>query len=220
MTTDEITTNQHKEIFMKKKSRLLLLVSFIFMVCLSGCAKWQSAINDLHGSLMGNSYSIYTYDNYGSQTLKTSGNKISITGNKIETTSFDNEGKTTTGYNLSSVITITIDGKEIESCGDTCIFVQKGLEPEVDFSLEEISSNGGGSPASIARVLNKYKNDFGKSRVVVIKSQLGQPIAAFSGDDVYWEVPEDLPKMTKLMIDGKALYIHRANYQIIDKALL
>lgn len=79
MTTDEITTNQHKEIFMKKKSRLLLLVSFIFMVCLSGCAKWQSVINDLHGSLMGNSYSIYTYDNYGSQTLKTSGNKISLT---------------------------------------------------------------------------------------------------------------------------------------------
>lgn len=76
MTTDEITTNQHKEIFMKKKSRLMLLVSFIFMVCLSGCAKWQSVINDLHGSLIGNSYSIYTYDNYGSQTLKTSGNKI------------------------------------------------------------------------------------------------------------------------------------------------
>jgi hypothetical protein len=45
---------------------------------------------------------------------------------------------------------------------------------------------------------------------------LGQPIAAFSGDDVYW----DLPKMTKLMVDGKALYIHRANYQIIDKKLL
>lgn len=78
MTTDEITTNQHKEIFMKKKSRLMLLVSFIFMVCLSGCAKWQSVINDLHGSLIGNSYSIYTYDNYGSQTLKTSGNKISM----------------------------------------------------------------------------------------------------------------------------------------------
>ena len=30
-------------------------------------------------------------------------------------------------------------------------------------------------------------------------------------------VPEDLPKMTKLMVDGKALYIHRANYQINDK---
>ena len=26
--------------------------------------------------------------------------------------------------------------------------------------------------------------------------------------------------MTKLMIDGKALYIHRANFQIIDTVLL
>ena len=111
------------------------------------------------------------------------------------------------------MITITIDGKEIESCGDTCIFVQKGLVPEVDFSSEEIDSSGSNGitdNAAIARKLNRYKNDFGKSRVVVIKSQLGQPIAAFSGDDVYWEIPDDLPKMTKLMVDGKALYIHRA----------
>ena len=40
------------------------------------------------------------------------------------------------------------------------------------------------------------------------------------GDEVYWKIPKDLPKMTKLMIDGKALYIHRANFQIIDTALL
>ena len=155
--------------------------------------------------------------------LKTSGKKISITGNKTKNISYDSDGKATTGYDLSSVITITIDGKEIESCGDTCIFVQKGLVPEVDFSSEEIDSSGSNGitdNAAIARKLNRYKNDFGKSRVVVIKSQLGQPIAAFSGDDVYWEIPDDLPKMTKLMVDGKALYIHRANYQIIDKDLL
>ena len=173
--------------------------------------------------MIGNNYTVYTYDNYGNQTLKTSGKKISITGNKIETVSYDSDGRAVTGYDLSSVITITIDGKEIESCGDTCVFVQKGLEPEVDFSLDEVNSNGGNGitdNAALARVLNRYKNDFGKSRVVVIKSKLGQPIAAFSGDNVYWEIPDDLPKMTKLMVDGKALYIHRANYQIIDKDLL
>ncbi len=64
------------------------------------------------------------------------------------------------------------------------------------------------------------KNYFGKARVVVIQSQLGDPICAYSGDSVYYEVCEDLPKTTKLMIDGKALYIHRANFQIIDKELL
>lgn len=207
----------------KLKQRILTLLTVTFVFLLTGCANFGSIINDIHGSLIGNNYTIYTYDNYGNQTLKTSGKKISITGNKIETTSYDSNGKAVTGYDLSSVITITIDGKEIESCGDTCVFVQKGLEPEVDFSLDEIDSsrrNGITDNAALARVLNQYKNDFGKSRIVVIKSQLGQPIAAFSGDNVYWEIPDDLPKMTKLMVDGKALYIHRANYQIIDRDLL
>lgn len=201
----------------------MILLPAVLLFLLTGCAKFGSIINDIHGSLTGNNYTVYTYDNYGNQTLKTSGKKISITGNKIETTSYGSDGRAVTGYDLSSVITITIDGKEIESCGDTCVFVQKGLQPEVDFSLDEISSNGGNGitdNAALAKVLNRYKNDFGKSRVVVIKSQLGQPIAAFSGNDVYWEIPDDLPKMTKLMVDGKALYIHRANYQIIDKNLL
>lgn len=40
---------------------------------------------------------------------------------------------------------------------------------------------------------------------MVVQSQLGVPIYAYSGDDVYWEVRNDLPKTTKLMIDGKAL---------------
>ena len=207
----------------KKNKRIATAVlSVILIVMLTGCSKIGSIINEIHGSLIGNNYTVYTYDNYGNQTLKTSGKKISITGNKIETVSYDSDGRAVTGYDLSSVITITIDGKEIESCGDTCVFVQNGLKPEVDFSLDEINSDGGNGITDNAapRVLNRYKNDFGKSRVVVIKSQLGQPIAAFSGDNVYWEIPDDLPKMTKLMVDGKALYIHRANYQIIDKELL
>ncbi len=121
------------------------------------------------------------------------------------------------------MITITIDGQEIESCGDTCIFTQKGLEPNVDFTQEDIESNDNGKLSNntyIANIINKYKNKFGKSRVVVIKSQLGQPITAYSGDKVYWTVPKKLPKMTKLKIDCKALYLHRANYQIIDTSLL
>lgn len=212
-----------KDKMQKKKRIVMLLLPAVLVFLLTGCAKFGSIINDIHGSLVGNNYTVYTYDNYGNQTLKTSGKKISITGNKIKTTSYDSDGRAVTGYDLSSVITITIDGKEIESCGDTCVFVQKGLEPEVDFSMDEINSTGGNGitdKAVLARVLNQYKNDFGKLRVVVIKSQLGQPIAAFFGNDVYWEIPDDLPKMTKLMVDGKALYIHRANYQIIDKDLL
>ena len=210
---------------MNKKQKgsvwLLALVAMISIFVVSGCAKLASAINDIKGSLIGNQYTIYTYDNFGNLVLETSGKKIDIAGNPVKTTSYDENGKVITGYELSSVITITIDGNEIESCGDTCIFVQKGLTPDVDFTTETIKSSSGiFDITSISAKLNQYKNKFGKARVVVIKSQLGNPIRAFSGDSVYWEIPEDLPKMTKLMIDGKALYIHRANFQIIDKELI
>ena len=210
---------------MNKKQKgsvwLLALVAMISIFVVSGCAKLASAINDIKGSLIGNQYTIYTYDNFGNLVLETSGKKIDIAGNPVKTTSYDENGKVITGYELSSVITITIDGNEIESCGDTCIFVQKGLTPDVDFTTETIKSSSGiFDITSISAKLNQYKNKFGKARVVVIKSQLGNPIMAFSGDSVYWEIPEDLPKMTKLMLDGKALYIHRANFQIIDKELI
>lgn len=210
---------------MNKKQKgsvwLLALVAMISIFVVSGCAKLASAINDIKGSLIGNQYTIYTYDNFGNLVLETSGKKIDIAGNPVKTTSYDENGKVITGYELSSVITITIDGNEIESCGDTCIFVQKGLTPDVDFTTETIKSSSGiFDITSISAKLNQYKNKFGKARVVVIKSQLGNPIMAFSGDSVYWEIPEDLPKMMKLMIDGKALYIHRANFQIIDKELI
>ena len=210
---------------MNKKQKgsvwLLALVAMISIFVVSGCAKLASAINDIKGSLIGNQYTIYTYDNFGNLVLETSGKKIDIAGNPVKTTSYDENGTVITGYELSSVITITIDGNEIESCGDTCIFVQKGLTPDVDFTTETIKSSSGiFDITSISAKLNQYKNKFGKARVVVIKSQLGNPIMAFSGDSVYWEIPEDLPKMTKLMIDGKALYIHRANFQIVDKELI
>ena len=205
----------------KGRRWLLALFAVIAVFVVGGCAKLASTLNDIKGSLIGNQYTIYTYDNFGNLVLETSGKKIDIAGNPIKTTSYDENGKVITGYELSSVITITIDGNEIESCGDTCIFVQKGLTPDVDFTTETIKSSSGiFDVTSLSAKLNQYKNKFGKARVVVIKSQLGNPIMAFSGDSVYWEIPEDLPKMTKLMIDGKALYIHRANFQVIDRELI
>lgn len=199
------------------------IVCTALLCTMTSCAVLDSTVNDLKGDLVGNSYVIETYDDYGNKVLTATGDKINIEGNPVETVSYESDGSTITGHELSSVITINIDGKEIQSCGDTCIFGEEGLNAEVDFQQEHIYSTTNGSVSDntyIAGIVNKYKNMFGKSRVVVIKSQLGQPITAYSGDDVYWEIPEDLPKMTKLMIDGKALYIHRANFQIIDKELL
>ena len=211
-----------KKILIGVVAALVLIggVGLWFSATVPGCG---SRVSELRGDLVGNSFVITTYDNYGQQTMKTSGKRINVSGNKVKTSGFTETGVAFESYELSSVITITIDGREMETCGDTCIFAEKGLEPDFDFTTPEFIESHGGSPLSITSLsytLNQYRNYFGKARVVVIKSQTGQPIAAYSGNNVYWEVKTDLPKTTRLMIDNKALYIHRANFQIIDTKLL
>ena len=206
-----------------KKKAFTLAALLLLAAALTGCARLQSGVHDLHGSIIGNEYNIDIFDNTGVRTLRSHGKRIDIDNNIVEekTYSSDSESWLST-KTLSSVITITIDGKQMISCGDTCIFYDKRLKPEYEFYLDSMDSTSSGIMDStlISGMVNSVKNDFGKPMVVVIKSQMGAPIYAFSGHKVYWEVQEDLPRFTKLMIDGMALYIHRANFQIIDKALL
>lgn len=200
----------------------------ILLICiitgLSGCASMESEINDLNGAITGNTYECRFYSNSGEKFMTMTGEKIDLQSNIIDERIYKDG---TWGYTetLSSVVTITIDGNQVENCGSTVIFQEEGLKEDVDFkieTLEIINSNAEGFTDNtfIANIVNQYKNAFGKPVVVVIQSQLGDPICAYSGKDVYWEVTEDLPKTTKLSIDGKALYIHRANFQIIDLELL
>lgn len=209
---------------MKKKILITVLTMLFAIISCTGCALWDNEVNELNGSITGNTYNVGFYTNQGENFMNVSGQKIDLQSNVIKEKTYNNENGW--GYNqtLSSVVTVIIDGKTIESCGSTMIFAENGLNPEVDFKSPEViksTSDGSfGDNVFIASIVNKYKNYFGKSRVVVIQSQLGDPICAYSGNEVYWEVCQDLPKTTKLMIDGKALYIHRANFQIIDKDLL
>ena len=209
---------------MKKKILITVLTMLFAIISCTGCALWDNEVNELNGSITGNTYNAGFYTNQGENFMNVSGQKIDLQSNVIKEKTYNSNNGW--GYNktLSSVVTVIIDGKTIESCGSTMIFAENGLNPEVDFKSPEVikstSDDSFGDNVFIASIVNKYKNYFGKSRVVVIQSQLGDPICAYSGNEVYWEVCQDLPKTTKLMIDGKALYIHRANFQIIDKDLL
>ena len=207
----------------KIKRALTLAIIFVLMTGTAGCARLQSGVHDLHGSIIGNEYNIDVFDNTGIRTLKSHGKKIDIDNNIVEERTYasaTDEWYTT--KTLSSVITITIDGRQLISCGDTCVFYDTRLAPEYEFYLNDMESDSSGlwDSVLISGMVNSVKNSFGKPMVVVIKSQMGSPIYAFSGNKVFWEIEQDLPRFTKLMIDGKALYIHRANFQIIDKALL
>lgn len=202
---------------------LLCVNAAIITTNLSGCSVIDNTVNEMKGSITGNTYTCDFYTNTCDKFLETSGTNINITENKTYERGYSSDDKPIEIPQVSSVITINVDGKQMESCGSTVIFAEKGLDPDIDFKTPEkidSSANGLGSTTLVSGIVNKYKNDFGKPSVVIIQSQMGNPIAAYSGDKVYWEVCKNLPKTTKLMIDGKALYIHRANFVIVDTALI
>lgn len=197
-----------------KKNLKLILILVCFTVFLSSCAKISDWVSTTKGKLFGNDYTIYQYDNYGSPTLE-------IKGSSIEISPYDatisNEGETT----INSVLDITIDGKQILSVGNTLIFEQEGIDKIAGFDkLSSIYSESNFKYIPIDKMINSFKNDFGKARIIVVSSQLGEPIGIYQGDSVYVAVPDDLPKMTRINIDGKSLYLHRVNYTIIDSSLV
>ncbi|MBC8587024.1 DUF5052 family protein [Paratissierella segnis] len=202
---------------MKRKSKLLIIFAIIVILAsFSGCAKIKDFIAVKKGELIGGHYIINVYDNYANKTLTVDGKKITV--GILENN--DGDDSSSEGFD-SSVLEITINGKQMIQVGNTVIFAEDGLDMIEDFDMpEEITIDNGGGFVPIDRFVNNIKNKIGKSKTIIISSQLGIPIGVYQGNSVYITVPKDLPKMTRLNIDGKSLYIHRANYVILDSNLL
>lgn len=209
-----------------KKTNVVRCVSLIILVCLmmtlvTSCAWASNKIKNIKGELIGNNFNIEFYDNFGNNIITMEGKKVGMEANYVRIKGIDPDGRNDSIYELSSVITMTIDGKQIAQTGNTIIFAEKGIKKLENFSIpSEITTDNEGTINIFDRNINKIKNILGTSKVIVVCSQLGVPIAVYGGEDVYWEIPADLPKTTKLNVDGEALYIHRANYILLDSEMI
>lgn len=226
---------------MKKLIAILLVIVMMCGLCACGSPYPNGgtvvAENDPTAEPVKISYIAELYDNKGSQWLAIEGTSFSIEPNKVKEYSYDSSGSWISNWTTSSVMSITIDGKHIESCGSTALFYDTRLE-KVDFILPDEVTLSVGSSAQITAPSDNYNwvedrwglmywywntekqaNTTPAARLVVIQSQEGDPICMFAGDRVEWSVSRNLPKTTELMIDDKVVYIHRANFSIIDTAV-
>ena len=181
----------------------------MLVISLTGCAAIGNYFSKLTGSLFGKGYTITQYDDFGNLVFTVHGDKVTMD------CQLDEYGE------VSSYIDITIDGKSWKHVGSTLVFAQNGVDMITDFQIPadmESDSNSTGLMA-IDRRINSYANLFGKKQVVLVSSQNGTPIGLFQGDDCYIEIPADLPKTTLINIDGKMVYVHRANVDIIPAEL-
>ena len=194
---------------MNKKITAFALALVLVCGLLGGCAALSSFLGVLKGELFGNGYTIKQYDELGNLVFTVYGDKVTMD------CELDEYGE------ISSYIDITIDGQSWKHVGSTLVFAQKGVDMITDFEVPENMEGAGSSTGLMAvdRKINSYANLFGKKLVVLVSSQNGTPIGLFQGDDCYTEIPGDLPKTTLINIDGKLVYVHRANVDILPASL-
>lgn len=160
------------------------------------------------------------YDNRGNNYLTVKGNTFDIKPNKIAQHGYDSDGNYVKYYETSSIVSVTIDGHKIDTCGSTILFKDTRIEMiPLDADIGSISENN----VDYTTLSKWYKNDHADSdtkQLVLIQSQDGYNIGVCKAKNIDWEVCEKLPKTTRLDIDGKELYIHRCNFTVIDISLL
>ena len=192
-----------------QKRTIAIALAIVLVISLAGCAAVSSFLNTLKGELFGNGYKISQYDNFGNLVFNVYGDRVTMN------CELDEYGE------VSSYIDITIDGKSWQHVGSTLVFMQEGVDMITDFQVPEEMEDAGISTGLMAvdRQINEYANYFGKKLVVVVSSQNGTPIGLFQGNSCYTEIPGDLPKTTLINIDGKLVYVHRANVDILPASL-
>ena len=194
---------------MKKRNIAIILTAVLLCAALTGCAAISSFFGSLTGELFGKDYDIRQYDDFGNLVFTVHGDRVTMD------CELDEYGE------VSSYIDITIDGQSWKHVGSTLVFAQNGVDMITDFQLPTDMEVDGGGLGLISgdRFVNDYRNKFGKKLVVLVSSQNGTPIGLFQGDNCYTEIPGDLPKTTLINIDGKLVYVHRANVDIIPATL-
>lgn len=200
--------------WIKKTALIGLMV--LSVMSLAACNVVSNLTNKIEGALLGDDYKILSYDDYGNNTLTLQGDRVNIGV-------FENEANSGSDGNKSEVLEITVDGHQMLHVGSTAVFAERGINTVADFDfnyLKDMSAKGTSTVVPLDRSVNQIKNFLGEGKVIIIKSQLGVVVGVYEGRAVSVEIPKDLPKMTRLIVDGKSLYIYRADYEIMDTALL
>lgn len=217
------------------KKIMAVIFTIVLLLNLCACTDVSTITMDASSSETGDavkiSYVADFYDNYGDQWLSVKGNSFNISPNKVKEYAYDSDGSWISNWTTSSVMSIDIDGNKIESCGSTVLFYDTRLEKidiDIPQNVDLITENGYSVTAPNDLRVSDYwslnwwfitknqSNTTVRSRMVIIQSQNGNPICMFNGDNVSWEVSRNLPKTTEIMIDGMPVYVHRANFAIVD----
>jgi hypothetical protein len=189
----------------------------LLIIVLSGCNLFNHEIGKMKEALKGREAIIQTYDEESNVIDRIEGKSISI-GSEDKFAQKDSEGNTT---KKSSVLSLTVGGESVLHVGSSLILHETGMTNVFEEYAKSVDvQNMDRSIPFVNRMINDMKNiTTGKSKVILIRSQSGKPLATFVGDNVSY-FATDIDKSTGILIDGKYLFIYRCDYTIYDADLL
>lgn len=196
-----------------KKVKILIATTVILIstMGLNGCAIIQNDLKEFKSAMKGHEAIIQTYDEESQIIDQIEGKSVHVSSDY----DFDTE-KTN-----SSVINVTVGGHEMTHVGSSLIMYEKGLENHFETFAKNVDvKNFNRSVPFLNEMVNSWNNNItGRSRVILVRSQSGKPLATFAGDKVSY-FSTDIDKSTGLLIDGKYLFIYKCDYTIYDTELL
>lgn len=197
----------------KSKKHWGIFFLAVAVIGLSGCQNARMWFKDFEQSFKGLNMSIRTYDDESQIIDEIAGKSVSIERD----TAFDSDEESAD----SSVLRVSVGGKELHHVGSSMVVAETGLENVFDdYAKKYDLDDQDRSIPIVNKMVDEFKQSFtGKKKVVLIRSQRGYPLATYAGDKVSL-YQTDVPKSTGLLIDGKYLFIYRCDYTIYDLALL
>jgi len=198
----------------RRTSAVLATVLTVFI--LAGCAGLSAFGEEINRAFNGVSATMTTYNEDGELIDKVHGTSFRITRD----TRFDTSNSDGTSKNDSSVLMISLGDNHISHVGSTLVLAQDGLTAVADAEASvEFSNNEPGTPW-LNNLFEYHRNLWqGKGKTILIRSQNGTPIAVYAGSEVEI-LATDVPKSTWFRVDGKYLFVYRADYTVYDNDLL
>lgn len=202
---------------MNKRVALLFLTG-LSVFLLAGCQRLNDFFKTTQEQYLGLSGTVRTFDENSQVIDKLTGQAISIQSDDR----FDMTDENGNISKESSVLDVTIGKSQVLHVGSTLIFSEDGLTDYMDKYGEAVElETADRSLPFVNRFFNQIKNDWtGQSKLILIRSQNGTPLATYFGDRVSTSAPNGIPNTTYLLIDGKRLIIYRADFTIYDTDLL
>lgn len=198
-----------------KKITKIIVASLMLMTCavsLAGCEDVSDWSLSMHSKLGNLPLKISTYDANGQKIDQVKAKSVDIHTDREMSKEDDN------GNELSSVIDVDYGRHRMVHVGSTLI-AYEGLRNYEDEFTKHVNINDQTKSVPLLNTMYQdFKNDWsGQASLVMIRSQLGLPIAVFAGNHVSIH-NSDMKNATRFVIDGHRLFVYRADYTIYPMA--